>query len=79
MGKGGESKTKSGVLKNQKITAEKINTDGNGQIYQLADMDDQTLQRCKNDPPNVILVSHRSGTSPAHHDTNLMHLLISGG
>jgi hypothetical protein len=45
MGKGGESKSKSGVLKNQKIASSKISSDGNGQIYQLANLDDKELQR----------------------------------
>ena len=45
MGKGGESKTKGGVLKNQKVVSGKISTDGNGQIYQLANLDDKELQR----------------------------------
>jgi hypothetical protein len=46
MGKGGESKTKSGVSKKQQqIATDKINTDGGGQIYQLANLDDKELVR----------------------------------
>lgn len=46
MGKGGESKTKSGVSKKQQqVATDKINTDGGGQIYQLANLDDKELVR----------------------------------
>lgn len=48
MGKGGESKTKNGALKKgqaQSIAAPKIDITGNGQIYQLANLDDEELRR----------------------------------